>query len=351
MISEIVVLPECFNIDLKQEAMNTMFNDVYDHPIFIIDFEGVNWLNYIRNHYLSKHTIADKDKFMRLLTKLKNSKKIFKRTKYDIEITGDIDWLNVSKKSHEDIGLNMVLTGTMLGDACKSELPDICENINNIVDAREKWKKIKAPRTSVTKNMKDYKKNFQSILMNSIELKIVDPYIGIGFTKSNKLKSVDANVLNLFSDLLGKNYSNKQTYIEIHTKLDEGLDLQSYQITMSDGERLEKVKEEYKKEEYRQLIEKWKIAINYYTRKYNHKYKVFFWADGQDNSFHDRYILTDILGINLGHSIAAKEDSKQSTRWHALNEYDYDEESEKYEVQENIDGIESYGPFIFIDTF
>ena len=331
MISEIIISPDCFEDENKLLPIKCILNDVLNYPIYIIDFEKVNWINFIRREYLRNYSNGYRD-ILGLLTRVDKKNKFFKRCNYDIDISSNTDWLKVSKLSYEEFGCDVVFVGETMISQYKKELPYISNNINEFIEKIDDWNKIKFTNTQIKKTPEDYERAFGKVLKNSDELTIIDPYIGL--TKSDgELNWSDSLVLDLFSRLLAINKDVKSKII-IHTKIDKLLDLSYNQFIMDDNKREEDIKNLYEREEIVKKRDKWVLRLESLSKKYGHSYEVNFWADKQYNkTFHDRYLFTKSLQVHSGHSFSALDDSSQLTRWNVLNSIEY--ENEKLNYKEN----------------
>ncbi|MFY4810278.1 hypothetical protein ACOTWH_06540 [Aliarcobacter butzleri] len=266
---------------------------------------------------------------------LDKAKKIFKKNNHSTQITNDADWLKVLELYNGLNPLNLIIAGKSYIDKYTSKFSEQVENINNIVILPEKWENAKLTDSEVKKTPLSYENSFGEILKNSKKLKIVDPYIGKNFRDgTNTLHPNDENIIKLFSKLLAMNKVGKG-FIEIHTMLDESLNISAYNYVMPREEREEKIAEAYTDNNLQIKRSSWITFIEDLAKEFEHKYKVYFWSNKQSNStFHDRYIFTDIIAVSPGHSVSASENSDQDTLWKVLNKTDREKQESKYDIDD-----------------
>lgn len=337
MISQVFVSPDSFGKVNDFTVINSLLNDIQNHPIFVIDFDKINWVKYIRNEYLEKeYDSKERDILIRKLVSLDKAKKIFKRQNYSIEVSSELKWLDILELSNRESPLNLIITGSKYFTNYQVKFPNNVEDINNIVISSEKWDKVKFTNTAIKKTPSDYNQKFGEILKNSKKIKIVDVYIGKNFkTETQNFHPDDKTIIELFSKLLATNKVGKGS-IEIHTMLDESLNISHDKYVMSKEDREKKIAEVYASNNNLDTKRSyWITVINKLAEKFGHEYKVYFWSNRQSNStFHDRYIFTDIIAVSPGHSISASEKSDQDTLWKVLNKTERDEQEFKYDIND-----------------
>ena len=123
--------------------------------------------------------------------------------------------------------------------------------------------------------------------------------------------------------------------IEIHTILDEDLNIGNYNYVMPRSERIKKIEKVYSENSLHIKRNNWKQVIQRFANQYKHIYKVYFWSNKQSNStFHDRYIFTDIIAVSPKHSISGNENSDQDTLWQVLNKTEREKQEPKYDFDD-----------------
>lgn len=337
MISQVFVSPDSFGKVNDFAVINSLLNDIQNHPIFVIDFDKINWVKYIRNNYLEKeYDSKERDILIRKLVSLDKAKKIFKRQNYSIEVSSELDWLNILELSDIESPLNLIVTGSKYFTNYQAKFPNNIENINNIVISPEAWNKVKFTDTEIKKTLLDYERKFGEILKNSKKIKIIDAYIGKNFKEETMtFHPSDNNMIELFSKLLASNKVGKGS-IEIHTILDESLNISHNNYVMPREEREKMIKEVYTTNDKLHIKRShWLKIVNELAKKFGHEYKVYFWSNRQSNStFHDRYIFTDIIAVSPGHSISASEKYDQDTLWKVLNKTERNNQELKYDIND-----------------
>lgn len=284
MISEIVVVPDCFKSSSDTKSLAHVLNDVLKNGILIVDFSTGNWWKYIHENYINNLDPAYRDKVTAYLRQLKDRKKIVKVTNHNHPITSDDDWIKVTKLHSGNERIKLIVSGSELYEYCQNEIHEKCKCINDIT-LDEKWDRLKERDMVLFKTPEDYEKTLKSILPHAKKLLIIDPYLEPD--SKNKL------ALQIFTKYFRnrEGFSLENGTIEIHTKLVDSL-----------GEETTK--------------NRWRTLLKSIDNQARHTFKIFFWKDnGPDDKFHDRYLLTDVFAITSLHSFSVKESSNQETEW------------------------------------
>jgi len=334
MISQIFISPDTFDKKNDVTAINSMLNDIDIHPVFVVDFEfELSLVKYVAKNYLNQYEVKHKTVLMKKLEQLRKHKKFFKRPNPNGEIKEEGDWYVSAKAADKEKPFDMCITGNGQESAYRMECQERVGNINDIVISPEQWNAVKLTDTEVRKTPTDYERAFGEVLRHSMQVKIVDVYIGEKFRHDQKqFSKADGDIIERFSKLLAENKGGKGVF-EIHTMLDKYLNL-TYSLPWN--ELKVKVEEEYRKDDkYKRKRENWFKVMQKLANTYGHTYKVYFWSQrGPKSTFHDRYIFTNLIGISPNHSISASEDSEQDTLWKVLNRTEWEKQELKYDFDD-----------------
>ena len=97
MISNFVLTPNVFEDRNNKQNIISVMKDSIANPIFVVEYQGANWIKTIQSEYISKFEQKYKDKFQVLLRNLKDQKKLIKQTNHSLPLNTSDDWMEVSK--------------------------------------------------------------------------------------------------------------------------------------------------------------------------------------------------------------------------------------------------------------
>ncbi len=308
MISEIVILPDCFESSDNKDLLYIL-KEILLNGIVIVDFSTGNWYKYVHNNYVNSMEQSMRQKILILLKKIKNHKRIVKMTNFDHNINSNTDWLYVSKLHYDKNSIDLFIAGNTMVEQCHCDISEKCYSLNDVL-SDDAWDELKERNILVLKTPDNFKIHLKSILPHAKELSIIDPYL----EPDNKNK--------LALELFAKYYGNRkflpyiQGTIEIHTKIVSNL-----------GESTTKAR--------------WKSLLKNIDNHANHTFKIYFWVDNSpQDKFHDRFLLTDAFAISSLHSFSIKEGSEQETPWGLLDRklfekytLDYTDETSKFQQE------------------
>lgn len=289
MISNIIITPNVFGENDKQNIISVL-KDTLLNPIYLVDYQGGNWIKTVQSEYISNLDQKYRDKFQVLLKNLNDQKKFNKQTNHEILISSSKNWIEVSEQSLIHSLIDFVITTKELRDEFKESLDKNCESINDIIEENTKWDEIKSKRSiSLIKRESYFKDFFSKFMPYSSKLIIVDPYFEY-ITKYERFLKLCSNVM---GNRVG--FPQNQCKIEIHTRFDNS---NNYNF---------------------------QIFLNSLNSQYNHQYKIFIWKDNnlETHKFHDRFLLTESIGFSVSHSFDIFDSSNQETTWTFLDKETY----------------------------
>lgn len=225
--------------------------------------------------------------------------------------SSNLDWLELIFDSHDQIPFDGIVLSEALmkGSSRKcNEFIEFCE----VLDSKP-W--IDRKRTlTLQKSKSDYQTALEPILRYARKLRLIDPFLN-----SEEVRYLDT--ISICSNLLGMRRHNRfdECIVEIHS-----------------------AKKSPRQENFRtdQIFSNWELKLQELMQTYRHKYRVYLWENQFDTGkFHDRYILTDQIGISVPWGVDCYERTHDSTKWNVLDEVDrelcwadFDQTSEKFEL-------------------
>ncbi len=324
MITYLLTLPYCFEEKTDYRSLSRVLTDIaHADNLFIVDFQGAKWKTYIVKNYLEKYSNQiEKRKVDDLLNLV--SKKILKNGT-SIKINSEETWLQAGKEFSEKKELGKVLLKEENIVDCKhffdnNECLDI-EQIDIDPKVTQQWKELEEKEKRIYKSEEEYENALIDILSHSTKIKIIDPYL----TAKNKF------IVELVAEYLGNREGmSRQPFTEIELHV-------SYKWrTYLDNEQNDK--------EFRNEVNQFKKILSELKKKYRHMYKVFYWDQPENKgNLHDRYIITDIIGIGSKHSFST--DEKQLTEWNILTSSKLKEYRKNYNPKDALFELK-YDPLI-----
>lgn len=307
MVSEIVILPTCFNEKNISSELIQVFKDIYDHPIFIVDFENSNWMSQIKN-VDSNEAIPDslRKALQVFIKKIRN--RIIIKASSQTDFLKVKNWLEEIKK-YQNINCVFITDDDLT--SCKKQGIDSYQNIRDIIlTDSTKWDSIKTKGLEIKKTMVETEKILKTISENTDKVILVDAYF-------NPKKRNFKNSLHLVSKHLGqsKEYQNEEKRILIHAPKKMTNDLDS-------------LKKDIKNE------------LDWFKNKYNINYEFYLWE-----YIHDRSFLTDKICLESTSGMEIIDDDSPgdnvNTKWMFLPHNLSEEQLDKYDISidDNIDNI------------
>ncbi len=281
MVYEFAITPELFdasviNAENESEKLIEILRAINDNGGILADLNKGGWAKYVRQK-MDTLPQKQKDRFLKLLTKLKDRNRLVRHQKGKRPPSTDQDWLKLALNSHEKIPFHAII----LSEALKASCDKKCDNFfecDNFLDSDQREKLINATLTCPFSYDK-YKSAFAPVLRYAKCLTIIDPYMHL-------LNPECSKIITICSELLGKRRPKHgkfpETRIVIHAQ-DSGV-----------RENLS-----YKPSD-------WEKKLKPLSSKYDHIFKVYLWKR-EAKKLHARYILTNQCGILSSESFCCKE--------------------------------------------
>ncbi len=300
MISRVAMFPDCF--DSTNDAKNVigMLLDVLHHGILLTDFgKKEKWYKFIKEIYKDQLDVKYGGKIISLIIAIQSKGKIIQLPDFGNVITNEREWIETAKHNFEEENLDLLVSGNKYISECKTAI-DKCCHVDD-VQISDVWVKFKKNDLILHKTPNDLQNVLKTFLSYSKNLKIIDPY----FDDSKKCQDS--------IEIFVKNYRYRlrlgyiRDTIEIHTSnQDNSIDVATFKIRME--RMLKKINNEAK-----------------------HTIKVYIWGNNSgEDKFHDRIILTNIIGIKSTHSFDVKENSQQEVTWSILSKDSHDKHDDNF---------------------
>ena len=319
MISEVAILPDSFDQANDTKMLVGILRDVLNHGIFIADFQTGNWSKFIQTTYINSYTTPPvRDKLLALIRQLKDRKKIVKLTNYNHEITVENDWVEVVKLHDNDNSLEFVINGLESQTQCESVTIDKCCLVNDVLIS-DKWDELKKIDVVLKKTPEKFSAVLKGMFSHANVIKLIDPYL----TPNGQSKMILQLCINHLKDK--KEFVQGRGTIEIHTKIDDSISLN---INLS----------------------RWGTMLRSLSNEANHTFKVYLWNDrGLTYTFHDRFILTNNIGVSVTHSLDVREDSEQEVTLNLLSQDSFEVHTNNFSEEDPRFKLES-DPLIVVSV-
>lgn len=281
LLNEYAITPDVFDDDccVEKAAHRACFqifeNHLFSEPALVRDLCNGGWNQYVLKHFgeLSIRTkkLIEKLKTQNRLRKVKTAK-IESPVKY-------FEWWKEANHSNELEPLTGILISAKLAHKVKKK-KEKSISIEKLGTAQ--WWKDNDPEIEVRRNIDDYLRHLTIILAHAKSIYFIDPYLDPRQTHYKDFKKI----------LLNIRRSNDPPQIQIHRE---------YLHIDAKNEEDRKFKwEEIFRRAYSSLLRKAGLSI-----------EVIIWGD-----LHERYLLTDIIGIRLGNGFDTDKKNKNAiTSW------------------------------------
>jgi hypothetical protein len=156
------------------------------------------------------------------------------------------------------------------------------------------WIESRSRTATVKRTITDYRNALVSTLRYAKSLALVDPYF-------NSYEPRFFNIIAASSDVMGqRSYGRTQGRIYIHAK---------FENQKPQGQTVN------------YYLNEWKTKIEPLAKTYGHHFKVFLWDNVPGKEvLHDRYILTDQIGVLVPGGLDCSFASNATTEWALLDE-------------------------------
>lgn len=229
------------------------------------------------------------------------------------------DWIKEAFKTHREMGFTggIITTAKPTTDDYRTGPIKCVHDLRSHPDESNDtdwWPNYGDSSICLERTTASYKENLSSILHYSTSLKFIDPYIN--------LEERESFIDTLLGDVLGNADRHRSLKIQIHS---------SIKAIRESGMTAEKLETRTKK--YMECSCN-KITSMLQNPKVK-EVEVFVWRD-----FHDRYLMSDLIGVSLAHGFSTAKQSSLKTTWGRLSR-----DSRLY-VQKAFDPKEKYHEFI-----
>ncbi len=315
MTSEVSILPDSFEQSNNSNMLIATLKDILNHGIFIVDFQTGNWSKLIQTTYINNYgTPAVRDKIIALIRQLKDRKKIIKLTNYNHTIENEDDWLEVTKLHNDNESLDLVVSGLVSYEQCKDKVSNKCCCINDVM-ADDKWEVLKQRDSVGYKTRTNFSKTLQGMFSHANVIKLIDPYL---MPNGQSKQIIQLCIDHLKSK---KNFDQGKGCIEIHTKTDVSISLDMN-------------------------LARWSLIFESLDNPSSHSFKVYLWKDNSSlDKFHDRFILTNSMGVSVSHSFDLKDDSEQEITFNLLSQKTFEQHLNNFSEEDPKFQLESEREF------
>lgn len=217
---------------------------------------------------------------MECLKKIKNNRYRDYHSVLEYQPNNDLDWHKEAVASCREKSLNGIFVSPKLFN--KIDINEYTCCINGIIS--DKWDKKRSNTIRIERTTCSYLDNLDLVLRLSNSMMIIDPYIDPREPRYSSMKEIIKSIENT--------NKNSDFALEIHRK---------YQI--GSGKKAQRIE-----------IDEWKEIFLKKFGETNLNIKVFIWDD-----FHDRYIISDLIGIVCSNSFDTTTDSHNMTTWARLD--------------------------------
>ncbi len=300
MISRVAMFPDCFDSTNDPKNVISILLDVLHHGILLTDFgKKEKWFNFINEIYKNQLDVKYGGKIISLIIAIQSKGKIIQLTDFKKAITCEKEWIETAIHNSVDENLDLLVSGNKYISECKTET-DTCSHVDD-VQISDIWVNFKKNDLILHKTPHEFHNVLKTFLPYAKNLKIIDPY----FDDSKKCQDSIEIFVKYYRFRSGIGYIRDT--IEIHTaNQDNSIDISTFKIRME--RMLKKINNEAK-----------------------HTIKVFIWGNNSgEDKFHDRIILTNIIGMKSTHSFDVKENSQQEVTWSILSKESHDKHDDNF---------------------
>jgi hypothetical protein len=300
MLREYVLSPDIFDSSCYQDAALCRIHlQNLKEPLLqeglVRDLRDGGWSNYVRNDQFPLDKMGKE-----LLKKLKSQNRLrrFPAFPENKEPQSYREWCQEALASHGQESLQ----GIIASEELKKEFVDRKEvgSIEKLYQTR--WWQDRSSSTRVARKVEDYLEKLNLVLTQANSLMFIDPNID----------PESSNYRDFYRLLHATRRPGIVPQIEIHRKCARGSGRKAEVIGNKQWEKI--------------------FRDNFEELFYNEglKAEVFIWDD-----FHDRYLITDIIGINLPYGFDTDPRPKARTTWCRLGREDKDDIQREFDPAAN----------------
>lgn len=303
MIYELVLTPELFDKNFLEDSTHSSYRELIEilkdtskHGL-VISLNKNEWIkeSMQKLNYLSPEI---KDKIQAVFNRLKDRNLIVKIPKTQIKPSSEIQWIEIAKISQNGMPFSLLVATKPFYDNIFTPL--------ELIDS-DSWEITNRQTIYIDQTYENMKKNLATLLRYAQKVQIIDPYFNVSKYKYKKS-------LELISELFSSRRGNRtHRSIIIHCKYDDYL--------VND----------------KSYIQKWEEAKKYIYSTFGHLCTINIWKEN-DKKMHDRFLITDQFGIQIGGGLDVREQNKtvwslidNNTKREVLN--DYQENSSPFKLQ------------------
>lgn len=234
----------------------------------------------------------------------------------------DEEWCREAIKSHN----LKELTGIITTKNTKRSFDDgIVGSIENLEESL--WWKDRSPSIRLFRTTTEYIRHLKLILNHSKSLMFIDPYL-------NPSKNNYKEFIHLLKAIPTRDISPK---IEIH------ITPKALNIRHANNKTIVETWEDMDNNQKKNKIaQAFNILKESFSKK-NFGIKCFIWAN-----FHDRYLISDLIGVNLCHGFDTQQSVKRKTTWTRLGSDDKDSVQLEFSPNINSKDKELLSSFLII---
>ncbi len=306
MISKVAIVPECFENTNEVKSLISVLLDILNSGILLTDFNKKDkWSGLINEQYKDYIDPKYRNRILLLIKSLKNKGKIVRLPDFGETVDSEQKWLDAAVANGRAGNVDLITIGNKSIDVCIGMKNDKCYHIND-VNISDEWIEFKRNDLILHKTQTEVNNVLKTFLPYSTTLKIIDPYF-------NETKKCQDSL-----EIFAKHFRNRgalgymRSTIEIHTTnvKDRKIDLNTFKVRLQ--RMLESIDNEGK-----------------------HTIKIYIWKDkSPENKFHDRIILTNIVGIKSTHSFDVKDNSRQEVTWSLLSDKTYEVHLNNFSIED-----------------
>jgi hypothetical protein len=297
LLYEFAFTPEVFSSAVVADAMSaTMLKEVLRG----IQLNGVianlhksSWLKHVQEQRVPSLSPVVRDQVIRLLNLLEDRNRIVRHPK---RVAGpphtEDEWLALAIESHRRTAMLEIMGSSDVCARCTEGAVPVFP-LQDVLDSQP-WSSRRNTRT-LRKNMSEFKQALRPVLRYARAVKLIDPYLSPHATRFT-------NTIELVLRVTGDRRHGQQ--------MDARIDIHA-----GDPNH---VRDEHR-ETAEQRLAAWKRTLQGIGVA-PHRVRVFLWKtyDGGEN-MHDRFILTDQIGISVPGGLDCRTGAANTTTWSRLD--------------------------------
>ncbi|HQM27474.1 MAG TPA: hypothetical protein PKW97_13315 [Syntrophorhabdus sp.] len=289
MLAEYALIPDVFDedcyssSDLCNSRLQLLKEPLLEEAL-IRDLSDGQLHRYLKSESFKKHLRAKE-----LIRKLISQKRfcLFPTVKHNVP-ANYVEWCDEAIASNTKEPLNGVISNKSTAEHFKKE--KIVSSIEKLPNTS--WWQDRGPSIRIRRQTIDYLDRLKKVLGNANSIMFIDPY----------LDPTQKNYNEFINLLKATKRSELQPLIEIHRVCYVGSGKNKEYLTMDDWKN------------------RFKQSIHEELNKCGLTVTIFFW-----DNFHDRYLITNLIGISLPHGFDVSRHSDEMTTWARLSRKNRDD--------------------------